>query len=487
VRAVDLLPDTADALKAVNAYVGDLLTPTIRLGVTGLARSGKTVFITALIRNLVNGGRLPFFAADAQGRVLRAYLEPQPDDAIPRFEFESHIAALTSQHPTWPESTRRISQLRITFEYLSANPLRNWIGPSKLHLDIVDYPGEWLLDLALIGSSYETWAREALELARAPERAPAADPYLAFLAGLDGTAVDVTAAAAEQSALTGARLYTTYLKADRASDQAQATLGPGRFLMPGELEGSPLLTFCPLPTPSGKPDALYALMARRFESYKSKVVEPFFRDHFSRLDRQIVLIDALGAVNRGGAAVADLERALTQVMASFRPGAGSWLSFLTGRRIDRLLFAATKADHLHHDSHDRLEAILRLAAERARGRAQAAGATVDVMALSAVRATREATRTDGAETLPVIIGVPMAGETIDGRTFDGVAEAGIFPGDLPRDPADAFAGDRVRADATAFVRFRPPTLTTMPGSVGPVLPHIRLDRAIDFLIGDKLA
>ena len=32
-------------------------TPTLRLGVTGLSRAGKTIFITALIHPLLTGGR----------------------------------------------------------------------------------------------------------------------------------------------------------------------------------------------------------------------------------------------------------------------------------------------------------------------------------------------------------------------------------------------------------------------------------------------
>ena len=32
-------------------------TPTLRLGVTGLSRAGKTIFITSLIHNLLTGGR----------------------------------------------------------------------------------------------------------------------------------------------------------------------------------------------------------------------------------------------------------------------------------------------------------------------------------------------------------------------------------------------------------------------------------------------
>ena len=88
------------------------MTPTLRLGVTGLSRSGKTVFITALIRNLVSGGRLPFFAPEADGRIERAYLEPQPDDAVPRFDYEGHLETLGQDPPQWPDSTRRLSQVR---------------------------------------------------------------------------------------------------------------------------------------------------------------------------------------------------------------------------------------------------------------------------------------------------------------------------------------------------------------------------------------
>ena len=485
-RAADMFPEAADAMRAANAYVADLLTPTIRLGVTGLARSGKTVFITALVRNLVGGGRLPHLTADAQGRLIRAYLEPQPDDAIPRFEYENHLASLTGPVPVWPQSTRRISQLRLTIEYEPQSSLWSWLGASKLHIDIVDYPGEWLLDLALIDQTFEHWSTEALALARAPQRSKSAADFLEFLSAHNpGEPAD------EQAAIAGAKLYTAYLEADRASDQAQATLGPGRFLMPGELEGSPLLTFFPLPAPEpralAKSGTLYALMQRRFESYKSNVVQPFFRDHFSRLDRQIVLIDVLGAINRGGNAMADLERALTSVMRAFRPGAESWLSFLTGARIDKLLFCATKADHLHHTSHDRLEAILRLATDRASARASAAGAGTAVLAIAAVRATSEAHARDGNDNFPVIVGTPLPGEHLDGQIFDGTTQAGIFPGDLPVDPATAFSATALRAGEQAFVRFRPPVVSAMPGTTGAVLPHIRLDRAIDFLIGDKLA
>jgi predicted YcjX-like family ATPase len=231
-------------------------------------------------------------------------------------------------------------------------------------------------------------------------------------------------------------------------------------------------------------------MERRYEAYRTHVVRPFFRDHFSRLDRQIVLIDALSALNSGPSAVRDLETAMTDVMTAFRAGRTTWMSQIFRPRIDRILFAATKADHLHHASHDRLEAILRLLVERAIARAENVGANVDVLAVAAVRATREASVKHDGETLDAIVGVPAKGETINGEVFDGHSEAAIFPGELPTDPRVVFQGEGIarKEDESAwrFARFRPPLLKpAADGGVG-ALPHIRLDRAMEFLLGDKL-
>ena len=478
--------DTASrALHRAGLYLTDMMTPALRLGVTGLSRSGKTVFITALVRNLVSGGRLPFFFPEAEGRIERAYLEPQPDDAVPRFHYEEHLETLGRDPPQWPDGTKRLSQLRVTIEYLSALPLRRFFGPSRLNLDVVDYPGEWLIDLPLLEKSYQSWSAEAVERAQKRHATGPAKAWLEFL-----SSVDPYAHKDEQVALKGARLFADYLKAARATDHVLHTTGPGRFLMPGDLEGSPLLTFCPLPLdlrrslPRG---SLAGMMARRFESYKSHVVRPFFRDHFSRLDRQIVLVDVLGPLNEGGEAVADLQSALDGVLRVFRTGGATWLTALIGRRIDKLLFAATKADHIHSSSYDRLEAILRLITERAMGRASATGAEVGVQALAALRATHEAEAKVGEELLPCIVGVPMPGERIEGKTFDGRAEAAVFPGDLPQNPKDALKPDAAPA-GLHFVRFRPPRVLP-PGPDGevPALPHIRLDRALDFLLADWLA
>ena len=105
-----------------------LFEPVVRLGVTGLSRAGKTVFITSLVANLLERGRMPQLTAAAEGRILAAYLQPQPDHTIPRFAYEDHLAALTGPEPHWPESTRSISTLRLSLRMAPSGLLGGWPG-----------------------------------------------------------------------------------------------------------------------------------------------------------------------------------------------------------------------------------------------------------------------------------------------------------------------------------------------------------------------
>ena len=66
-----------------------VLTPTLRLGVTGLSRAGKTIFITALVHNLLTQGRLPGFAPLADGRFIGARLANIPTPPFPALPMSS--------------------------------------------------------------------------------------------------------------------------------------------------------------------------------------------------------------------------------------------------------------------------------------------------------------------------------------------------------------------------------------------------------------
>ena len=145
----------------------------------------------------------------------------------------------------------------------------------------------------------------------AKARAPLAAPLERLLAGLD------PAAPAEESDGGEARPNCSPpICGKRATTLTRSPpCRPAASSSPGDLEGSPALTFAPLPLDESAeiaPGSLAAMMERRYEAYKTYVARPFFRDHFARLDRQIVLVDALSALNSGPAALRDLENALTR-------------------------------------------------------------------------------------------------------------------------------------------------------------------------------
>ncbi len=452
--------------------VGELFEPVVRLGVTGLSRAGKTVFITSLVANLLDRGRMPQLLAAAEGRIVTAFLQPQPDDTIPRFDYETHLAALTGSQPHWPHSTRSISQLRISLKVRPKGLLSGVRGLRTVHLDIVDYPGEWLLDLPLLNQSYAEWSAATLAQARTPARAALSASWLAEL-----EQSDPSAPLQEEKAQALARAFTAYLS--DAREAGFSACAPGRFLLPGDLEGSPALTFAPLEAPQKrKSKTLYGEFERRFEAYKRKVVKPFFRNHFARIDRQIVLVDALGAIHAGPQAVEDLRGAMGDILTSFRPGKNSWLSGILGKRVEKVLFAATKADYLYHSQHPQLRAFLRALLREAKDRADFKGAKTEAVAIASLRATVETTLKHGGETLDCVQGVLL--ET--GKS------AAMYAGDLPADPAHLLSPAKRGAAAWldgdfAVMHFAPPVLSRKEGAG---LPHIRLDKAAEFLIGDRL-
>jgi len=469
------LGDIADGIVRQVEAVGDgvheaLFEPVIRLGVTGLSRAGKTVFITSLVANLMDRGRMPGFLPAAEGRIMTAFLQPQPDDTVPRFDFEAHLAAMTGPNPHWPESTSAVSELRLSFRVRPGGLLSGLRSPRTVHLDIVDYPGEWLLDLALLDIDYASWSAETL--ARIAERPMAAD----FVAA--ARAADPAADFEETRAKALAGAFTASLKAARAAGYSDCA--PGRFLLPGELEGSPALTFAPLEKPATTArKSLWREMERRFEAYKAQVVKPFFREHFSRIDRQVVLVDVLEAISAGPAAFEDLRRAMAEILQAFRPGRNAWLTGLFfGRRVEKILFAATKADHLHHSQHGKLTAITAAMLREAVDRADFAGAETAAMSIAALRATTEETIEHEGRKL----------DCVRGTLEETGRSAAFYPGALPEDPMRLIAPAREGAERWLdadyrIMRFAPAAISLKPGD-GP--PHIRLDRAADFLLGDRL-
>ena len=449
---------------------------TLRLSVTGLSRSGKTAFITSLVQNLLGAagrppGRLPFLRAAAERRIKGArLLAPEADD-VPPFPLKETVAALAADPPHWPASTTDLRRVRLLLPFSSAGLLRRAKllgGTAELTVEILDYPGEWLLDLPMLQQSYGDWSSATLALARRGVRAPLARDWLDYLARHPADQVGDP-----QTALQAHKLYREFLTACREREQL-SLLQPGRFLNSGQIADPSVLQFCPTPLAIGArvpPGSLAALMEARFEAYKRTIVQPFFTHLARNVDRQIVLVDVLRALNAGEEAFADHRLALDTILAAFRFGRRSLLRRLFGARIDRVLFAATKADHVPALQRDHLEALMANLVEAPTLRAKAARARVAATALASIRCTEDGTDAISGRKVDVVIGLPEGGKR----------RVRFFPGIVPVvPPPPGFWGERF----TGFPVFQPPRIT---GAAEDGVPHINLDKALDFLLGDALA
>lgn len=443
----------------------------LRLAVTGLSQSGKTVFITALVHHLLQAHRtaaLPFFTVAAEGRIIGS--RNLSDQVAQPFPLQQALAGLTREPPLWPASTEDLSLVRLAIRYRRPAGVRRLLGETgTLHLDIIDYPGEWLLDLPLLELTFDQWSQQQTGLFAGTPRVSLAAYWLERLRGVDW------AGPADESLLTElASQFAALLQQLRADPHALSLLQPGRLVLPGDLAGDPRLAFFPLvgvqaPAAGWPAGSGGKMLEQRYQSYCQEVVKPFYRRHFCRFDRQIVLVDCLKTLNRGQACFDDMKTALTTVLQSFNYGRSGFLRRLFSPRIDRVLFASTKADQVTANQHHNLDRFLELIIQDAQRDIRFEGIDTRCLALASVRSTRAAeARVDG-QTLSCLRGR---------RKADG-EEVALFPGEVPTElprPED-WNQERFR-----FVDFAPRRLALNdPG----VSDHVRLDQVLEYMMGDQ--
>jgi predicted YcjX-like family ATPase len=466
------VPSLLAPLEDAAAGVGDLARGLIgrervRLAVTGLSRAGKTVFLTSLVANLLAAGRgartLPALEVAAGGRLRSARVVPATTQATPRFDAPGHLRALAADPPRWPERTDDLSTLEIALELDPRSRFGQarafFAGPRRVTLELLDYPGEWLLDLPMLAQCYHDWSRGTLARLRRGRRAEAARDFLAFV-----DALPAGVPAEEAIARQGFALYRDALRICR-DRLGLRFLQPGRALNPGPRGEAPLLWFFPLPHPEG--GGLAELLAQRHAAYLADQRAAFFDPFFRRFHRQVVLVDALGVLHAGEEAFDDTADALAAVAGSLRGGLGL-LDLLTGQGVRRVGFAATKADHVPARARDALKGLLgELVGQVAVGPLDT---VTSVHAVASIRCT--------ADDVATLEGRPVA--AVRGVLLEGGRVARVYPGEVPlRRPESAFWEH-------AFFEmpvFQPPRLEG-DGKAG--IPHLGLDALLAALIGDLL-
>jgi hypothetical protein len=301
-------------------------------------------------------------------------------------------------------------------------------------------------------------------------RAGTARDFIAFLSDHRHDA-----AASEDDAKRAHELYREHLLAAR-DQHGLSFLQPGRFLEPHRFgENSSHMWFAPLDIPDGvqhnTDGTLAAVMERRFEAYKTEVVMPFYGQYFRNYSRQVVLVDVLGALLAGREVFEDTRRAIDGILESFRYGHSGIIDRLLGSAgIEKVLFAATKADHVPEVQRDHLAALLRNMVALPALDVSSSNALIDVAALASVISTEEDIQEIDGHRVQVVVGKPVGSET----------RAKFFVGNVPARPP------RPEAWGKPFLNipvFEPPDI-----DVSPIdgIPHINLDLALEYLIGDQL-
>lgn len=280
---------------------------------------------------------------------------------------------------------------------------------------------------------------------------------LALMGELDENALAETSAA-----------YTQFLH--NCKEQGLHWVQPGRFVLPGDLDGAPVLQFFPCQFDSQSKiakDSNLAMLKARYHEYQQKVVKAFYKHHFATFDRQIVLVDCLQPLNAGYESFHDMRYALEQIMQSFRYGRSNILKRLLAPRIDKILFAATKADHVTPEQHTNLVSLLQQMVHPAWQTASYENIEMSCISMASIQATQAGFINKGDQSYSAIQGVTMAGETMT-----------VFPGEVPKKlPAKEYW----HTQGFEFTAFRP-----KHSSIDDPLPHIRMDKALETLIGDKL-
>ncbi|WP_249962317.1 YcjX family protein [Histophilus somni] len=462
--------------KELDELINRGMDRTLRIAVTGLSRSGKTAFITSFINQLlhinsIDNKHLPLFLPAQNNRLLGVKRVEQRDLSVPRFDYEQNMKALKREPASWFKSTESVSETRLAIRYIRKDGLmRHLKEKGTLYVEIFDYPGEWLLDLPLLDLDFQQWSLQQQELF-IEQRQELAQNWLNKIRTLD-----LSEPANDEILAQLAQDYTEFLFA--CKKQGFHLTQPGRFVLPGELKGAPVLQFFPLVhlteqewkrlKERSKSDSYFAMLSKRYHYYQQKIVKGFYQEYFSTFDRQVILADCLTPLNHGRQAFQDMQNALQQLFKNFHYGKRTLFNRLFSPKIDKLMFIATKADHITLEQFPNLVSLMHQLVQEGGRYVEYEGIDTEYTAISAIRSTQQVQVTQNGQKIKALQGI----RSIDKKKIV------VYPGSVPSKLPHA---DFWQKYHFAFDQFEPLTVEN-----GEPIAHLRMDAVLQFLLADKL-
>ncbi|SFS81458.1 hypothetical protein SAMN02910357_01991 [Succinivibrio dextrinosolvens] len=461
-RLFDEISDT------LNEGVNRLFDKEIKIGVTGFSRGGKTAFITSLVNTILNFGnegisdRLPRFSEYEKAGIYYGGIAPNHDLSVPAFPYHEYYDCLVKDNPQWPVATDNISEIRLEIRF-KENRLLMPGNNRNLYLDIWDYPGEWLIDLVLLNLSYEDFSRMMLaQVNKLSKLISCTEPLLAL-----GERLSPLKTPDPRQLKDSVALYVKWLL--ECKKAGMSLIVPSRQVLPGNLAGAPIIEFMPwlweIPEDYPK-NSLYAVMKKRYESYKKDIVQNFYETIFSKLDRQVILIDCFSALGGGREAFVNVNDTFEILLKNFSYGENNLLQRIFSPKIDKVIFAATKADQITYDEEKHLLSLLRSMVTSASHEIRGQSSNCQYMVLSSIAATK-------------CLEVNYQGKNTQVLSTGREEDKYFYPGSIPSQWSEQSMEDFKQH----FIlrELQPPVI-----SPGDPIPNINMDVMLSYLLKDKL-
>ncbi len=439
-----------------------------RIAVTGLAGSGKTVFLLSLLQHMEHFDPHRFHLKNNARIDAFRELEPGPGfDAFPRSRLRARL--MERQSVAWPEKTRDIYRCRCSFGYSGLDlPSRLWNTvrtarwlARRVEWDVLDFPGERLSD-ALIArhEDHASWSDELLDLWDSYDRLrEIMAEYLDRLAA-PVPPTDVAVLDAYKKCLT--RMVHNKSQMITPSTFMLDRGGNGVFSLAdsendgrSRASGLPGAEFSPLPRAFRESDpGLAKRFADYYGKYRAEVAKPLF-DAVNTCDTLLVLIDIPGILSGGVGRYNDTNHLIETLAGNIVPS-----GFFT-TNVDKAAFIASKSDMVHERDQDNLRELVEDMMRVARNK-QPGIRRYESFVASSWASAESVTLEDGSRALR---GIPARDSGV--RVFRVPELAPDWPADWP--PEDA--------------RYSYPRLSPPPLANRFMAPEQRnLDRIFDFII-----
>lgn len=375
-------------LEGMNAAGDWFSRETHRFTITGLSRSGKSMLFTSLMTILKYRSeeqyqclpllkRLPVELVDAM------WLEPLDD--FPMFPIEEHIASL--EKGEWPAPTEDVYGFKMVVRLRQTSQFKKYVFPyTQIVFEFIDYPGEWITDLPMLGKTYAQWSDSSLAQQLTEPQRFYAQKWHSTLEKFD---FDVPPEGAAANELVIA--YREYLLKAKAAGIAM--LQPGSFLLDGSGFDWRGQGFTPLPSKISSdidhPWTKY--FSQQFAHFQSSWLQPLRESTFRESDKQIILIDLFEGLNHSRQHLAQLKETLSHLADVFVYGESSWFAktVLRKKEIGKVAFVATKSDLIPEGYKPQLLSLLKDVSAGATAKLSRDNVAYEHFLVSAIKTTDE--------------------------------------------------------------------------------------------------